>query len=131
MFEQLEKPEEKDATDYTGLKIGAILAPVIFLFNYFGKVEMGLTVFIVLGATVFAIKLNWKLRRCVWFWAVIVSIFLLHIPLFLTVQWPHGSTPTIAYAMPMGIADFLVIMVAIRLGERFSSKGPSSHDEEE
>lgn len=85
--------------------------------------DMGLTVFIVLGMTVFAIKLNWKLRRCVWFWAIIAFVFLLHIPLVFIVRWPQGSTPTIVYAMPMAIADFLLIMRSVRLGERFFSKG--------
>ena len=39
----------KERIDYTGLKIGAILAPVVLLFSYFGKADTGLAVFIVLG----------------------------------------------------------------------------------
>jgi hypothetical protein len=41
--------EAKGLTDYTGLKIGAILLPVLLLFAYFGKEDMGLAVLIVLA----------------------------------------------------------------------------------
>jgi peptidoglycan/LPS O-acetylase OafA/YrhL len=92
---------------------------------------MGLTVFIVLGAIIFAIKLRWKLRKHIWFWATIVLILALHVPLFYLVRWPQGKTPTIAYSMPLGIADFLLIMGAIGLAEKVFSKGCSSDNEEE
>jgi hypothetical protein len=132
MFDNEQPPaEEKEPTDYTGLKIGAILAPVILLFAYLGNADMGLTVFIVLGAIIFAIKLRWKLRKHIWFWATIVLILALHVPLFYLVRWPQGKTPTIAYSMPLGIADFLLIMGAIGLAEKVFSKGCSSDNEEE
>jgi hypothetical protein len=126
-----DSPKEKEPTDYTGLKIGAILAPLFLIFIYFGKADMGLTVFIVLGVTMFAIKIRWNLRKHVWFWAVIVFILALHVPLFFIVQWPQGKTPTIFYTMPLGIADFLIISGALGLAEKFFSKGFPSTDEEE
>ena len=124
-------PEEKEPTDYTGLKIGAVLVPVIILFAYLGNADMGLTVFIVLGMTIFAIKLRWRLRKHVWFWPIIVFILALHVPLFSIIRWPQGNTPTLAYTLPIGIVDFLLIMGAIGLAEKFFSKGSSSDDEEE
>lgn len=57
----------KEPIDYTGLKIGAILAPVVLLFSYFGKADTGLAVFIVLGVMTVAIKTRWNLRKHVWF----------------------------------------------------------------
>src|ERR1035437_9720615 len=95
-------PEEKEPTDYTGLKIGAVLVPVIILFAYLGNADMGLTVFIVLGMTIFAIKLRWRLRKHVWFWPIIVFILALHVPLFSIIRWPQGNTPTLAYTLPIG-----------------------------
>jgi uncharacterized membrane protein len=129
MFDYIEPPE-KEPTDYTGLKIGVILVPVFFLFVYLGKPDIGLTVFIVLGMIIFAIKLRWKLRKHVWFWATISLILLLHIPLLFVVRWPQSNIPTIVYAMPMGITDFLLIMGGIGLAEKIFSKGSSSNDEE-
>jgi len=132
MFDYIEPPpENEEPTDYTGLIIGAMLLPVFFLFVYLGKLDMGLTVFIVLGAVIFAIKLRWKLRKHVWFWAAIAFILLLHIPLFFIVRWPQTNIPTIVYSMPMGIIDFLLIMGAIGLADKIFSKGSSSNDENE
>jgi hypothetical protein len=119
---------EKQPVDYTGVKIGAILAPVFFLFLYFGKADMALTVFIVLGMVLFAIKLRWKLRKHVWFWATIVLILALHVPLLFLVHWPKSNAPTIAYSLPLGIVDFLLISGALGLAEKLFSKGSSRYE---
>jgi len=82
---------------------------------------MGLAADVVLVGIVFAIKLRWALRKHVWFWATIVLVLALHVPLVLIARWPHGSTPTIVYGMPIGIADSLVILGALRLAENLFS----------
>ena len=53
-----EQSEKKQSTDYTGLRITAILAPVFLLFAYLGKADMGLTVLIVLGVIIVAVKIR-------------------------------------------------------------------------
>ena len=132
MFDYIEPPaEEQEPTDYTGLIIAAILAPVLVLFICLGKTDMGLTVDIVSGLIIFAIKLRWKLRKHVWFWAAIAFILLLHIQLFFVVRWPQSNIPTIVYSMPFGIVDFLLVMGAIGLAEKVFSRGASSSDDEE
>jgi hypothetical protein len=87
---------------------------------------MGLAVFIVLGVSIFAIKLRWHLRKHVWFWAIIALILVLHVPLVFMVRWPQGSAPTLFYTMPFGLADFLIISGSLRLAEKFLSKDSSS-----
>jgi hypothetical protein len=123
-------PKEKAPIDYTGLKIAAILAPVLLVFIFLGKVDMGLAVFIVLGMTLYAIKIRWNLRRHVWFWATIVFILALHVPLVLIVRWPRGRTPTLVYTLPIGIADFLIILGAVGLAERIFSRASSDAEGE-
>lgn len=118
-------PKEKEPVDYTGLKIGAILAPVFFLVTFLTNADMGLSACIVLGMIIFAIKIRWHLRKYLWFWLVIGFILALHIPLILMVRWPQGNAPTLFYTMPLGIADFLIISGALGLAERFFSKGSS------
>ena len=108
------------------LIFAAILAPLFLLFIYLGKADMGLTLFIVLGMIMFAIKIRWNLRKHVWFWASIAFILALHIPLFFIIRWPQGNVPTIAYSLPLGIADFFIILGAIGLAEKLLSKGSSS-----
>jgi hypothetical protein len=125
MFDDQQLPaEEKEPVDYTGPKILAFLAPVFFLFVFLGKAEMGFTVIIVLGMTTLAVKLRWRLRKYVWFWATIVLILALHVPLFIIVRWPDTKVPTIAYSLPIGIADFLIIMGAIGFTEKLFLKNP-------
>ena len=122
--------EEKEHTDYTGVIFAAILAPVFFLFIYLGKPDLGLAVFLVLGMIMFAIKIRWHLRKHVWFWATVVFILALHIPLVLIVRWPHGSTPTLVYTLPIGIADFFIILWGVDSAERLFSKGSSTDEHE-
>ncbi len=109
---------EDDLSKFDGLKIGAVLIPVFLLFVFFGNADMGLAVVIVLGVILLAIKLHWKLRKHVWFWAIIVIVLALHVPIFRTVRWPQGSAPTLAYTMPFGTLDFLLISAALWLAEK-------------
>jgi hypothetical protein len=126
-----ETPKEKEPVDYTGLKIGALVAPVFFLITFLYNADAGLAACIVLGVMIFAIKLRWHLRRHVWFWAIIAVILALHVPLVFMVQWPK-NLPTLFYTMPIGIADFLIISGALKLVESLmSNSSPSSNDENE
>jgi hypothetical protein len=125
-----ETPKEKEPVDYTGLKIGALVAPVFFLITFLYNADAGLAACIVLGVMIFAIKLRWHLRKHVWFWAIIAVILALHVPLVFMVQWPKNA-PTIFYAMPIGIADFLIISGALKFAENLMSNGSPSNDENE
>src|SRR5258708_17462863 len=123
-----ESPKEKEPVDYTGLKLAALVAPVFILVTFLYNAEAGLAAYIVVGVMVFAIKLRWHLRKHVWFWAIIALILAIHVPLVFMVHWPK-NLPTIFYAMPIGIADFLIISGALRLAENLFSKDSSSSSE--
>jgi hypothetical protein len=131
MFDDEPQVKEREPVDYTGPKVVAILAPVFFLVAYLSDKDTGLTVCLVLGAVILAIKLRWKLRKHVWFWAIIVFILALHLPLISIIRWKHGNIPTLAFSLPIGIVDFLLIMGAIGFAEKFFPKGSSADDEEE
>jgi magnesium-transporting ATPase (P-type) len=125
-----ESPKEKEPVDYTGLKIVAILAPVFFLITFLSNADMGLTVCIILGMIMLAVKIRWYLRKHIWFWAIIAVILALHVPLVFMVQWPKNA-PTLFYTMPIGIADFLIISGALGLAENLMSNGSPPNDENE
>ena len=132
MFGDEQPPvEEKKPTDYSGLIVAAIVAPVYFLFLFLGKAEMGFPACLVLGTVMHTVKISWRLRKYLWFWAEIVFIVLLNIPLFFVIQWPQGDTLTIAYTLPLATADLLIIRAAIGLGEKFFLKNSSLENEEE
>src|SRR5271170_4404206 len=87
---------------------------------------MGLAVCIILGTIIFVIKIRWHMRKHLWFWATIVLVLALHVPLVFVVRWPQGNVPTLFYTMPIGIADFAIILGAIGIAEKVFLKGPSS-----
>lgn len=127
MFDS-EAPKEKSSTDWSGTIIGVVLLPVLFLFIFLGKAELGFTACIVLAMSMIAVRLRWKLRRYAWFWGTIAFILLLHIPFLFLVHWPQSNVPTIVYSLPLGIVDFLLISGALRIAERLFS-GSSALDE--
>jgi hypothetical protein len=102
-----------------------MLAPVFFFFVYLGKAEMGFTLVLVLGMVMLAIKLRWRLRKHLWFWAIIVLVLALHLPLFFVIRWPQTNVPTIAYSLPLGIVDFILIRGAFSLAEKVFCRGSS------
>jgi len=124
-----ESPKPKEPVDYTGLKLAALVAPVFFLVTFLYNADAGLAAYMVVGVMIFAIKIRWHLRKHIWFWAIIAVILALHVPLVFMVRWPQGHAPTIFYAMPIGIADFLVISGALKFAEQLLSKNSSSNDE--
>ena len=116
----------KKRTDYTGVIIAAILLPVYILFMVLGHEELGRSVFIVLGMMMFAIRVRWDLRKRIWFWAIVVVLLLLQIPLLFIFQWPrgfHGWLPAVG-TLPIGLADLLIILGAVRFVEKFIVKAP-------
>lgn len=114
---------ERKHTDYTGVIIGAILLPVLLLFIYLGKEDMGRAVFLSLGAILFAIRIRWGLRKHLWFWGIIVLVLALHVPLFFVARWPHGWLPAVGW-LPIAVADCLIILGVLRLVEKFIVKSP-------
>lgn len=107
--------------NYSGFIIGAILSPVLLLFIYFGKGEMGRAACIGLAGILLAIKIRWDLRNRFWFWGIIAVLLALHIPLLLLIRWPSGWVPAIA-ALPFALADFLIVLGAVRFVEKFILK---------
>lgn len=124
-----ESPKKKSPTDWSGTIIGVSLWPVFFIFVYLGKAEIGFNLMLVLGLAIIAVRLRWRLRKHGWFWATIVLILALHVPLLFLVHWPKSNVPTIAYSLPLGIVDFLLISGALGLAEKLFSKS-SSLDED-
>ena len=123
-----ESPKDKEPADPTGLIIGVILGPLFLLFIWLGKADIGLTVFVVLGMAIFAIKLHWDLRKHIWFWATIAIVLALHVPLVSMIHWPHGNGSVRPYVLLAGIADFVIIWGALELTEKLFAKNSSSCD---
>jgi hypothetical protein len=72
-----------------------------------------------------AVRIRWDLKERFWFWATIVLVLVIHVPLFLFVRWPHGRLPPISL-MPLGVADLLITLGAVALAEKIFSRDSSS-----
>ena len=132
MFDELnndeQKPQEQKRTDYTSVIIFAITLPVLIFFSHIGKEDMGLNIGICLFVNLLAIKIRWKLRTHIWFWAVIVLVLALHVPVILMVRWPHEWVSKMTL-LPIGLADLLITLGAVGLVEKFIAKAPPPDEE--
>jgi hypothetical protein len=61
------------------------------------------------------------LRRRVWFWVVILLVLIVQVPLILRVRW-SGIHVTGVSLLPIGVAEVLVTLGAVRLVENFMAK---------
>jgi hypothetical protein len=112
MFDYEPKPE-KQSPDYTGLIIGAVVTPIFFVFLFFDRPELGLATCIVLGMAMLAVRLRWELRKHIWFWATVLFLLALHVPLLSMFRVPKMKAPTIVYTFPLGAVDFAIFLLTI------------------
>lgn len=126
------EPEERDeqstdepkVTRLTALYIGLALSPVMVLFGYLGRFDLGLNVFLCLCVNIAAIRMRWKLRKYPWFWCVMAIVLALEVPAVLMIQWPKEWVPGAAL-LPIGLAGIMIALGAIQLGEKlFAKPGP-------
>lgn len=98
---------------------GTIIIALLFL--YFGKLELARPTVFSIGAVGIAVAVKWKLKNRTWFWAAIVMIAALHIPLILFVPWTTRWIPAIVMT-PFLIADIAIILALIKLLEKLIDK---------
>ena len=87
------------------------------LFVRFGRFELARPTFFSIVVVVFTMALKWELRGRVWFWAAMVSIAALHIPLILCVPWTTRWIPGRVMA-PIAAADVAGMVALITLLEK-------------
>ena len=95
--------------------------PIYWLFNYFGRLNMALPVLNCVAVFGFLIALKWKLRRCCWFWGVMIFIAALHVPLIMFIPWTNNWVPALAIGL-IDSADFCVIVGILAAVERLLRK---------
>lgn len=112
----MEDSEDKP-TNYVGLIILIIALPLFVFFGHIGKENLGYNVGFCLATAIIVVMICWDLRFKVWFWAIIIVLLVLHIPLMMKVRWPEGWVPWVVL-FPIGLADCLVYLGVIKLAEK-------------
>jgi len=124
-----ERRENRERNRMAAFYIGIALLPVIFLLDHFGRIDLGLNLFLCLSVNAIVIRVRWELKKYVWFWVVMAIIVVLELPIVFRVKWPeHQWVPAVAL-LPIGLAACLVALGAIKLVEHFMVKAPPSDDD--
>jgi len=113
------KNTEGKLNKYTGLYIGAFVAPIYVLFVYLDQPDIGLTAYYCLVTILLAIRARWDLRKHAWFWVVIAVVLALHVPLIVFWRWPDRWIPGMA-VLPFAAADCAMILGVVRVAERLA-----------
>jgi len=87
------------------------------LFVRFGRFELARPTLFSIVVIVFAIAMKWELRGCMWFWAAMLVVAALHVPLILCVPWTTRWIPALVMT-PIAIADVAAIVALIALLQR-------------
>lgn len=130
MFDQIaddskeEETDEQGPTRLTAFYIAVSLVPVIVLFSYLGKFNLGLNVFLLLSVNTLAIRTHWQLRNYYWLWLAIFLVMTLELPVVLLTRWPHHWVPAVVL-LPIAVAAYFIASGAIQFAEKLLGKSAS------
>jgi hypothetical protein len=92
--------------------------PLLFVFMYFGKPGNGRAAWFCAFAIFSAVRLRWELSRKRWFWASIVVISLIHLPLILFFPWSAAWVPSYLI-FPFVLIDCFLVLFLIHRVEKY------------
>jgi hypothetical protein len=127
------EPEERDEQDVdeqkptrlTAFYIALALVPLLVLFDYLGRFDLGLSIFICLFVNVLAIRIRWRLRKYPWFWGAMGVVTAVELPVILLIRWPPQWVPAVVL-LPIAAVAYLVAAGALQLAEKLFGKPTSA-----
>ena len=107
------------------LCISVVIAPIVFLLNHLGRLDLALPILGSVTAIGFVVVLKWRLRQQAWFWITIVLVAAAHVPLIMSISW---TTKWVPWPVTAGIAslDFCLILVLLLLVGQFMNSREAS-----
>lgn len=118
------EPKEYYVTRKFGLFTGLSLIPLFFLLAYLGARGRALAITMCMYTFICTARSRWELRRHPWFWMTLITLAILHAPLFVFIPWPAIS-PGMALA-PIWYLDFAILYGCIKLAEKIWSEKKSN-----
>ena len=115
---EIQEPKNRSLSWRAKLFIVLIGAPMVFLFAFYGGLELAMPLTITIYALGFVVYLKWKLRQYAWFWITMTVIAALHVPLILFVPWTTKWVPGWAVA-GFATVDFVLILWILLVVEKF------------
>ena len=112
----MEEMQDQTSPNLTGVITAAILLPISLVVYRFGNADMAISTFFCIGIVVFAAILKWHLRQFVWFWAVLLVVSALQVPIIANFRWPAHSVHGVTL-LPFFVVGLLIVLGIIRLVE--------------
>ena len=95
--------------------------PVLLIFVYFGKWQMGIGAWICAGLVLLVMKSHWDLRESPWFWLSISVALLLQVPIILLIPWGNRGLTGISL-VPVAVVDYGLVYGCVKLAEKMASR---------
>lgn len=95
--------------------------PVLLVFAYLDKWEMGIGAWICFGLVLLVARTYWDLRGSPWFWVSIVFSSALQAPFILLVPWSNKSLSGISL-LPVAVVDYGILYGCMKLVEKAMKK---------
>jgi hypothetical protein len=99
--------------------------PVLLVFLFFGKWEMGIGAWICGGLVMLVLKTRWDLRGSLWFWMSIGVALLVQVPIVLLIPWGNRGLTGISL-LPVAVVDYGLVYGCVKLAEKMASKNEGS-----
>ena len=96
-----------------------LMMPLVHYRTPYPEEDVGRTASLVLGMALLAVALRWDLRKHVWFWATVIGLYALHLPLILKFRWPDRWISGVEL-MPYGLGDLLITLGCVWLVEKLT-----------
>lgn len=101
----------------------ACTIPLVFLFGYFGAIDVFMPVSGTAIVLFFTLRCHWELKDRPWFWITVAIWFAIHAWIIVRVHWPKGWVPARVFEGYMTI-DLIALFVVIALIEKVLHEGP-------
>lgn len=85
-----------------------------FVFDHFGRTDLGLPILNFIFVICISIFVKWKLRNYMWFWITMSTIVILHVPLFFWIPWTKAWIPALVITA-VDTVDFCLILLVVSL----------------
>jgi hypothetical protein len=83
-----------------------------WFFDYIGRDSMALPTMNCIMVFSFLVVLKWRLRRHMWFWAILTIAAALNVLMILFVPWTENWVPALAIAV-IDLADLIAILAIL------------------
>lgn len=125
-------PEENSSlSSYTGLRILAVVLPLVVIFKHLGTVDAGLNIGLCLGMSILAAMMRWRLRRHIWFWTALAVVLAIQLVFAVRIPWPHWWVSG-TVLLPFGLASLGLSLGGIALAEKaFGKPEPDDDDSQD